>query len=397
MSGQNGDCETRACLLTAPSRGAIAVIAVAGPAAVAAVDGHFRAANGRELSQQPISTIVYGHWGDMQGEDLVVCRRAEQEVEVQCHGGSQSIDRVLSQLIASGCEVVDWHEWIAQRSQCAIRAEASTALANAMTLRTATILLEQYYGTLRREIEAVQQSLGKKSLAKTCERIDAMLCWSEFGLHLTNPWQVVIAGRPNVGKSSLINALVGYERAIVVDQPGTTRDVVTAITAFEGWPVQLSDTAGLRSASDELELSGIALAKDRLRRADLVVWLLDATAVTAKKISTVEELVALQTQELEIELDLSRTIVVLNKIDLAPPPASLSGNFFSLSAISGAGLDKLVAEVAERLVPQVPHSSAAIPFSPRQVALLGEARNCFLREETSAGEKLLIQLLNCDN
>jgi len=369
------------------------VIAVAGPAAVAAVDSHFRAANGRELSWQPISAIVYGHWGDVQGEDLVVCRRTEVEVEIHCHGGSQSVDRVLTQLAASGIEVIDWHQWMVLRSQCSIRSEAFAALANAMTLRTAAILLDQFHGSLQREIEAIQQSLDKNSLAKTVGLIDGLLGLSEFGLHLTNPWQVVIAGQPNVGKSSLINALVGYERAIVFDQPGTTRDIVTATTAFEGWPVQLSDTAGLHVADDELELSGIALAKDRLRRADLVVWLLDATAGTLRNFSMAEEMVASQARELGVDLDLLRTVIVFNKIDLAPPPDSLTGKFIGLSAISGENVDALVAAVAERLVPKVPITSAAVPFSPRQITLLAEARDCFLSEENSAGEELLFQLL----
>ena len=85
-------------------------------------------------------------------------------------------------------------------------------------------------------------------LQAAAARIREWLAWEDFGLHLTRPWNVVLAGRPNVGKSSLINALLGYTRSIVFDQPGTTRDVVTAATAIDGWPIELSDTAGLRES-----------------------------------------------------------------------------------------------------------------------------------------------------
>ena len=81
-----------------------------------------------------------------------------------------------------------------------------------------------------------------------------------WGCISSNPWRVVVFGAPNVGKSSLINALAGYERAIVSPTPGTTRDVVTVTTAIDGWPVQLSDTAGFRETQDELESAGIELA-----------------------------------------------------------------------------------------------------------------------------------------
>ena len=90
-------------------------------------------------------------------------------------------------------------------------------------------------------------------------------------------WRVVIAGPPNVGKSSLINAMAGYERAIVSPLPGTTRDVVTLTTAIDGWPVQLADTAGLRASDDELESAGVKLAGAALAAADLVILVCDAT------------------------------------------------------------------------------------------------------------------------
>ena len=107
--------------------------------------------------------------------------------------------------------------------------------------------------------------------------VDQILEYRDVGLHLTMPWRVVIAGPPNVGKSSLMNAIAGYQRAIVSPLPGTTRDVVTITTAINGWPVQIADTAGLRDTVDELESAGIALAGAVVEQADLVIVVSDAS------------------------------------------------------------------------------------------------------------------------
>ncbi|NOY40789.1 MAG: GTP-binding protein, partial [Planctomycetes bacterium] len=228
------------------------------------------------------------------GEDLVVCRRDPSTVEVHCHGGSASIAQVVAHLTAAGCEPTDWRRWLADQTEDLLVCEAHAALADASTLRTATILLDQYHGALRREVTAIRQVLSSGAVDNGREKLCGLLRYAELGQHLTQPWRVVIAGLPNVGKSSLINALVGYQRAIVFDQPGTTRDVVSASTAIEGWPVKLSDTAGLHPTSDELESAGIALAHDQLAEADLVVWVLDAETVESQTAASLDKLVGQQ-------------------------------------------------------------------------------------------------------
>src|SRR5262249_36933342 len=157
--------------------------------------------------------------------------------------------------------------------------------------------------------------------------------------------QVVIAGRPNVGKSSLINALVGYQRAIVFDQPGTTRDVVTASTVIDGWPISLSDTAGLHGTNDQLEAAGIELARARLAQADLVIWVLDATAASGELLEELQR----QINELGLRLP-NKRLVVLNKIDRAPG-RSVPEGVIATSATDGGGVEKLLAEISSALVP----------------------------------------------
>ena len=178
-----------------------------------------------------------------------------------------------------GCQSLTWQEWL-HRSVTSIRFEAAAqiALADAVTVRTAAILLDQFNGALSADIRSVLAAIAAADWSQAAKAIDDLLGRRDLGLHLTKPWRVVLAGPPNVGKSSLINALAGYDRAIVSPVPGTTRDVVTVTTAIDGWPVQLADTAGLREGHDELESAGVELARATLASADLVVLVQDVTA-----------------------------------------------------------------------------------------------------------------------
>ena len=173
----------------------------------------------------------------------------------------------------------------------------------------------------------------------------------------------MLAGRPNVGKSSLINALVGYRRAIVHDQPGTTRDIVTATTAVDGWPVELSDTAGLCSTDDAIERAGIALAREELRGADLVILVFDA----GRNWSQADQ-VLLESARPKSRPPKSRQqrLVVHNKSDLPPTTAARPAGL-STSATTGTGIESLVGAIAARLVPDPPEPGAAVPFTAEQI------------------------------
>src|SRR5262249_49537761 len=132
--------------------------------------------------------------------------------------------------------------------------DALIDLASAPTLRSAEILLDQANGALRLEIDRIRREM-EHSAETPLAALDALLRRGEIGVKLTTGWRIAIAGRPNVGKSRLFNALAGFERAIVDPAPGVTRDVVTYRTAFGGWPVELADTAGLRETEDAIEQS----------------------------------------------------------------------------------------------------------------------------------------------
>lgn len=351
-------------VLTPSGRGAIAVVAVGGPGAVAAVDQFFRAKNRKPLAEQAVGRIVYGHWLS-DGEDVVVCRRDAEHVEVHCHGGTQAIATIVADLAVTGCKEVPWQEWLSRDESCPLQIEAQVALAEAVSARAAVILLYQYHGALREELARIVDLMSTNHEV-AAERLVDLLATTEFGMHLTRPWQVVIAGLPNVGKSSLINALVGYRRAIVFDQPGTTRDVVTAATVVDGWPISLSDTAGLHAAHDELEAAGIELAKERLARADLVIWVLDATEVMGDP----QELMHRQSGDLGLALPAQR-LVVLNKIDRGSGVVAADG-VIATSATVGTGIEELLTAISSTLVPRVPNSGEAVVFTERQRAGLEE-------------------------
>jgi tRNA modification GTPase len=373
-----------AAMLTPVGRGAIATIRVTG--GLEQIDGLnpplFVAANGRPLHEQAVRRIVFGRWGTPPAEEVVVCRQAAEVLEIHCHGGLAAVRRILNDLESAGIPTVNWETQQA-RETGPLAAEFLKALGAAQTLRAAGILLTQSRGVFQNAIERIlaislddHASAGSITLA-----LDAILRWANFGLHLASPWKVVLTGRPNVGKSSLVNALLGYSRAIVSDAPGTTRDVVTGETALDGWLVKFSDTAGIRSTNEAIEAAGIAMAQDHAAQADGRVIVLDRSCPPT-------------TEDFDLLQRYPDAIVVAHKSDLpdlwegAIPPHALGA-----SSRTGDGIDALGRAIVARLVPEVPEPNAAIPTTPRQVELLTAARAAASRKRPDELRQHLRELL----
>lgn len=346
--------------LTPAGRGAIASLLVEGTGAREAVAAHFRTASGRPLEKCPDNRPIFGHFGPESGEEVVVCLRSAESVEIHGHGGYAAVARLVELLTLSGCQRRDWRDWARQQSDDPITADARLALADARTERTARILLDQFHGALRTAVEEIRRWLQHGEHAAARHALETLLGRAALGQHLTTPWRVVLAGPPNAGKSSLLNALVGYQRAIVHAVPGTTRDVVTATTALDGWPVELADTAGLREAMQPVEQAGIALAQQTLATADLVLLVFDGSQPWSADDAA---LVATH----------SDAILVYNKSDLPPDQTPSRPAGLWTSAIRSEGISSLLPTIATRLVPDPPPPGAAVPFTAAQLDALRAA------------------------
>ncbi len=302
---------THVVRLTPVGRGAIASVRVVGPRAVSLVDELLQLPHKRSLEDVPNDAICYGRWQSAaDGEEVVVCRREHCRVEIHCHGGAAAVAAIVESLCARGCREIDWQQHLLSTSDDPVAAAAEIDLTQAPTQRTAMILWEQRNGALRRAIDEILALLHEGKAAEGGKRVDRLLAVAPVGLHLTEPWRVVLAGRPNVGKSSLVNALVGFERAIVHATPGTTRDLVSADCAIDGWPVYLTDTAGLREGVEPLESAGIELARGRLSEADLAVLVFDASSPQS-------------VGDTQLAADWPAALHVFNKCDLLADDAAL--------------------------------------------------------------------------
>ncbi|MCU0705669.1 MAG: 50S ribosome-binding GTPase [Fimbriiglobus sp.] len=331
-------------ILTPPGTGAIATVAVTGSRAWEAVRAIFRPAKGTLPEQPPLHRVYFGTLGDGGDEVVVGVPQTEPEVvvEVHSHGGQRVVRWVVEQLeMSRDREGADEPESAPLRSGFAQDPRAVSSLTHAATLRVASVFLDQLHGAFARAVEAVLADLPK-----SLSQLHRLALLAPFGRRLSTPPRVVIAGPPNVGKSSLLNALAGFQRSIVSPTAGTTRDVVGVELAFDGWPVRVSDTAGLRDAGEHLEAAGIELAERELATADLVLWVMDQT--DANPVPPPHDFGG-------------RLVVVANKCD---QPGEVAAGGMRVSAKTGEGLPVLIAEVVRRLFPVVPQPGEGVPFLP---------------------------------
>jgi tRNA modification GTPase len=374
------EAATYAACLTPPGVAALAVLAVRGPQAWSIARSLFQPrSESISLPDEPQPGQFWlGRFGaDAADEAVLAVNRAGPSpwVEIQCHGGREVVRLLLETLAVRGVQVQTWQELERLASDDPIRAQALAALAEVKTTRTAAILLDQLEGAFRRAVDAVLASLRSGDLAAAEQQLAALDRYAPIGRHLSTPWRVVIAGAPNVGKSSLVNAIAGYQRCIVAPTPGTTRDVVTTLIALDGWPVELADTAGMRSRAEPLEAEGIGLARETAAAADLCLWLLDSSVPAEWP-----------------DPSLNGVQLVVNKIDLPPAWDLLEAkNAIRVSALTGSGVAELCQAISYRLAPDPPPAGSAVPFTPQLCDCVGQAKELIRAGRITEATALLVE------
>ncbi|MFN3740772.1 MAG: tRNA uridine-5-carboxymethylaminomethyl(34) synthesis GTPase MnmE [Thermodesulfovibrionales bacterium] len=366
--------DTIVAISTPPGEGGIGIVRISGPEALLIADRIFHSPKGIKPSKSPSHRIYYGFivnplTGEMIDEVLLSVMRApntytkEDVVEINCHGGYVVLRRVLELVVNSGARLALPGEFTLRAFLNGridlTQAEAVLDLIRSKTEEAEKIALEHVSGSLRREIEDLSEAL-KDILTELEAFIDfpeedinlSPVNWAGLltdieerlrrlsksfyqGRILRDGIATVIAGRPNVGKSSLLNALLGMDRAIVTEIPGTTRDIIEEVINIKGIPLRLIDTAGIRDARDLVEAEGIKRTELAIERADMVLLVIDGSeALTSYDLSLVSRLKGQK----------KMTIVILNKKDkgiVVDKEALREFPFIEISALKREGIDDL--------------------------------------------------------
>ena len=308
--------ETISAVITALGEGAVGIVRMSGEQALAVGETLFKAASGKKLAEYKPNTMVYGHVYDQDGslvdEVLAVFMQgprsytAEDVVEIQCHGGLQSLKKILQLTYAAGARPAEAGEFtkraflngridltqaeavmdiIRSRSEASLKLAARQQqgqLAKELRgLRSAlvdvVVNLEAVIDYPEEDIEDVTYGRVQESIASCNDAIDSLLAHAHTGKILREGLRTAIVGKPNVGKSSLLNALLKEERAIVSQYAGTTRDVIEEQLLLDGVPLVLADTAGIRSTEDFVEKIGVEKSRQLLQDAELVICVVDGS------------------------------------------------------------------------------------------------------------------------
>jgi len=336
--------DTIAAIATSIGEGGISIIRVSGDKSISIIDNIFIGKNNRKLNDLKSYTMRYGHIIDKNGsklDEVIISYMkgpksftAEDTIEVNCHGGVVGTNRILQEIIRAGARMAEPGEFT-KRAFLNGRIDLSEAEAVIDIIRAKTELsmksaLMQSEGSISREIKTIRNKLlsviasievtvdypeedieevtaekVNEDVALIINEIDILLSTADEGKILREGLSTVIVGKPNVGKSSLLNALVKEKRAIVTDVPGTTRDAIEEYISIEGIPVKIVDTAGIRETEDIVEKIGVQTSKDKINEADLVILILDSSMKLTH-----------EDREIIEYIKEKKYIVLLNKSDL---------------------------------------------------------------------------------
>lgn len=337
--------DTIAAIATAPGEGGIGIIRISGEKSLQVAQSIFKSKSGKMIKDYNARTLIYGTVVDNEkviDEVLVAYMKgpnsytAEDVIEINCHGGFISVKKILELILSKGVRLAEAGEFT-KRAFLNGRIDLSQAEAIIDVIKSKTdmaheVAQSQLEGSLAKKIkdlrmnvtevlahlevsidfaeedveEITYQTLEEKALELRNE-IKKLYDTAESGKILRDGLKTVIVGKPNVGKSSLLNSILGENRAIVTDIAGTTRDVIEEFVNIKGIPLKIVDTAGIRETEDVVEKIGVEKSRESFSTADLVMMVLDAS----RKLSE-------EDMEILESLKNKKTIVLLNKMDLEP-------------------------------------------------------------------------------
>lgn len=375
--------DTIAAIATALSPSGIGIIRISGEEAFEVANRIFKAKSGKSILEMASHTVHYGHIYDgdeIIDEVMVLLMKApnsftmEDTVEIDCHGGVYVMNRILQTVLKNGARLSEPGEFTkraflngridltkAEAIMDLIQSKNEAARKNSMT---------HLKGDLYRKIKALREDiiyeiafiesalddpehisldgfherLSGKSV-NIIKEIEKLLNSADNGRLIKEGINTVIVGKPNAGKSSFLNLLLGEDRAIVTDIAGTTRDTLEESVYLDGMTLNLIDTAGIRDTEDVVEKIGVNKAKEALEKADLMVYIIDSSVSLDKNDREIIDL-----------LDMSKTIILLNKSDLdvvvnEEDIKKITGevpNFLTISAKEKEGLDAFTSLIKEK-------------------------------------------------
>jgi len=369
--------DTIAAIATAPGPGGVCMVRISGPESLQVAD-RLTPLTSHKPSRRPAGTFFYADiihplTNEKLDDALVLIFHGprsftgEEVVEIQGHGGTLPSRRLLDAVLAAGARlaepgefskraflngridltqaeaICDFIQSKSDRMAHVARAQLDGQLGTRMTALYETLL--SHCAEAEHQLDFDEGELSETFLTQTTQAVEQTMLelsalirsWETHGHVLRDGALVVLSGKPNAGKSSLLNALLGRNRAIVHHVPGTTRDVIEESLLVEGIPLRLADTAGLRTATDDVEQEGIARSRALIQQADVNLNVLDATTVTEQEIA-------------ELPRD-ARSILVLTKSDLLAGHSEEQGRdaLIRVSAKTGLGLKLLTEAILQKL------------------------------------------------
>ena len=422
--------DTIAAISTAIGEAGIAIVRMSGDDSINIIDEIFKSASGKKMAEAENRKFLYGHIvdGDKQIDEVLVVKMkgphsytAEDIIEIHCHGGVVSVKRILNLILSKGARLAEKGEFtkrgflngridLTQAEAVIDMIKAKTDLSFDMGLNQLSGALSEVLNKLKDELVSMQalivanidfpdediedaayNDLIERS-NKILDKMDNLLDNSKNSRLLRDGINTVILGKPNVGKSSLLNGLLKYDRAIVTDIAGTTRDIIEDYINLDGVLLKITDTAGIRETEDEVEKIGVNIAREKLKEADLVIAIFDISREFDKDDEEILNLIKDK-----------KHITILNKDDLEQKISDeeiekyFKDDYLRLSVMENESVKKIENLIIDLFFDgELQISSDSVLSNLRHINALKEAKKSLLEVNESLKKKVFLDLIEVD-